>query len=99
MTFETFQASLSQPQPPSVHPLLAALWHEARGEWEAAHAIAQDREGTPAYDRLHAYLHRCEGDAFNAAYWYRRAGEAVPQVSPEEEWNQLARRWLSQTDE
>ena len=97
LSLEAFRTLTGQPQPPALPPLLLALWHEARGNWEAAHAIAQQREGTPAYDHLHAYLHRREGDAFNAAYWYRRAGQAVPVVSLQEEWNQLARRWLSQT--
>lgn len=45
--------------------------------WERSHQLAQDHEGEPAYDQLHAFLHRIEGDEFNAAYWYRRSGEAV----------------------
>lgn len=43
--------------------------------WRQAHELAQKREGIPAYDRLHALLHRIEGDQPNAAYWYRRCGE------------------------
>lgn len=42
--------------------------------WTAAHELAQAHEGEGAYDRLHALLHRIEGDAWNAGYWYRRAG-------------------------
>jgi len=42
--------------------------------WEAAHQLAQANEGTPAYDALHAFCHRIEGDTGNAAYWDRRAG-------------------------
>lgn len=45
--------------------------------WRRAHELAQSHEGVAAYDRLHALLHRIEGDAPNAAYWYRRAGEPV----------------------
>ena len=45
--------------------------------WHRAHELAQSHEGVAAYDRLHALLHRIEGDAPNAAYWYRRAGEPV----------------------
>lgn len=45
--------------------------------WRRAHELAQRHEGVPAYDHLHALLHRIEGDDANAAYWYRRAGEAV----------------------
>ncbi len=45
--------------------------------WDRAHELAQAHEGDPAHDRLHAFLHRIEGDSANAAYWYRRAGEPV----------------------
>ena len=45
--------------------------------WKRAHELAQDHEGVQLYDRLHALLHRIEGDEPNAAYWYRRAGESV----------------------
>lgn len=45
--------------------------------WQRAHHLAQQHEGEAAYDRLHALLHRIEGDDANAAYWYRRAGETV----------------------
>ncbi len=45
--------------------------------WRKAHELAQSREGEAAYDRLHALLHRIEGDDANAGYWYRRAGEDV----------------------
>lgn len=45
--------------------------------WERAHELAQNHEGEAAYDRLHALLHRIEGDDANAGYWYRRAGEEV----------------------
>ncbi len=45
--------------------------------WQRAHDLAQQHEGIADYDRLHALLHRIEGDETNAAYWYRRSGEAV----------------------
>ncbi len=73
-----FTASLGAPSPPpGLSPPLAALWHAARGEWDAAHEIVQAREGDPAHDWVHAHLHRVEGDLGNAAYWYRRAGRLV----------------------
>ncbi len=43
-------------------------------QWEIAHNIAQAHEGQAAFDRIHALVHRIEGDEFNAGYWYRRAG-------------------------
>lgn len=86
MTPTLFQASLADPAPPpGLSPPLRALWHLARGEWEAAHAIAQSNEGEPAHDWVHAHLHRVEGDAWNAAYWYRRAGRPVPALPLEAE--------------
>lgn len=95
MTLDAFTASLTQPQPPAgLSPLLEALWHDALGDWERAHNIAQSREGTPDYDRLHAYLHRKEGDSWNAGYWYRRAGAPVHKGTLEEEWQALVQQWL-----
>ncbi|CCG99426.1 hypothetical protein FAES_1416 [Fibrella aestuarina BUZ 2] len=90
MNLNEFTASLAQPTPPvGLNPILTALWHDANGDWEAAHEVAQSREGTPAYDRLHAYLHRKEGDAFNAGYWYRRARTSVYTGPLADEWREL----------
>jgi hypothetical protein len=90
MTIEEFIASLTQSQPPKdLDPLLIALWHDARGDWHAAHSIAQASEGTREYDRLHAYLHRKEGDVSNARYWYRRAGGELHKGTLEQEWREL----------
>lgn len=95
MTFDQFQTTLQDSQPPAgASPLLTALWHAARGNWDAAHDIAQSREGTPAYDALHAYLHRVEGDAWNAGYWYRRARRPVFSGTLPAEWEALAREFL-----
>ncbi|MFL5331927.1 MAG: hypothetical protein ACJ8H8_01835 [Geminicoccaceae bacterium] len=78
MKFASFTASLqASDPPPGLSPPVLALWHAARGEWDAAHAIAQQHEGDPAYDWVHAHLHRVEGDLGNAGYWYRRAGRPV----------------------
>jgi hypothetical protein len=87
MTYDQFVSSLSQPAPPEGIPvLLQALWYDANKNWEAAHEIAQSREGAKDYDRLHAYLHRAEGDSWNAGYWYRRAGADVFKGTLKEEW-------------
>lgn len=63
-------------------------------EMEKAHAICQQHEGTPAFDWIHALVHRIEGDDGNAAYWYRRAGKTRHPGSTEEEW-QIIRDALS----
>ena len=90
MTAEQFKATTADPAPPAgIGPLLVALWHDARGDWEAAHAVAQADEGSATHDRLHAYLHRKEGDAGNAAYWYRRARVPVYRGTLEDEWREL----------
>lgn len=57
--------------------------------WRAAHEIAQAREGTAAFDWLHALCHRIEGDDWNAGYWYRRAGRERHDGSVEEEWRAI----------
>ena len=73
-----FEASLAGGSPPAglTGPLLA-LWHAAKGEWDRAHAIAQEDEADPDRAWVHAHLHRVEGDLGNAGYWYRRAGRAA----------------------
>lgn len=95
MTYDQFKSSLSQPEPPQgISVILQALWYDANKNWEAAHDIAQSQEGTKAYDRLHAYLHRVEGDTWNAGYWYRRAGADVFKGSLKEEWDFLVESLL-----
>jgi hypothetical protein len=97
MTFEQFQQSLNLSSPPKdLSALLEALWHDANGDWEAAHNIAQSKEGTQSYDRIHAYLHRVEGDTWNAGYWYRRAGSEVFKGTLKEEWTHLAHKFLNE---
>ena len=80
--------ALSAPEAATLPPLLQALWHDAHGDWASAHALAQDVD-TPDGARVHAYLHRKEGDTFNANYWYRRAGQH-PFIGPlEDEWTAI----------
>jgi hypothetical protein len=87
MTFNEFKKSLEIETPPNgISEILETLWHDAKGDWESAHNIAQSQEGVQSYDRLHAYLHRKEGDNWNANYWYRRAKTTMPDVSLTEEW-------------
>lgn len=62
--------------PAQAAPLLVAVWHGLRGDWDRAHAIAQD--DTSAQGAwVHAWLHRIEGDTQNARYWYTRARRDV----------------------
>ncbi len=75
-------------------PLLLALWYDGHGNWESAHAQVDQLPGKPAA-RIHAYLHRKEGDQWNADYWYAKAGERRPNLSLEEEWGELVGRFLA----
>lgn len=95
MTYAEFTASLESPQAPaSLSPYLTALWHERRDDWNQAHEIVQELE-TATAARVHAYLHRREGDEANARYWYHRAGQAFPAGQTlDEEWESLARELL-----
>lgn len=90
MTREVFLKSLAHDaEPPrSLTPALRALWLDAKGDWDGAHEVAQSIAGA-AGARIHAYLHRKEGDASNARYWYARAGIAPSKTSLEREWQQL----------
>lgn len=89
MTLEQFKATLSAPAPPAgLSPALAALWHDAKGDWNKAHETAQDIDDETG-SWIHAYLHRKEGDASNAAYWYHRAGKPVAHDSLDAEWERI----------
>ena len=90
-----FEASLKDPHPPAeLSPLLAALWHERRGDWTTAHEIVQELNDRGAA-RIHAYLHRKEGDESNARYWYRQAGTSFPTgQSLDQEWETLTDDFL-----
>ena len=89
MDVDEFKLSLAAKTPPSgLGELVQALWHEAKGDWGRAHAIVQAHKGK-ASARVHAYLHRKEGNLDNANYWYERAGRAMPKNSLEQEWETL----------
>ena len=89
MTADQFRKSLEGTKPPADLSLaLAGLWWDAKGDWIAAHESAQQDEGL-AGSWVHAYLHRKEGDASNAAYWYSRAGRRPSQSTLEEEWLEI----------
>src|SRR5687768_6679764 len=94
MTVEEFKASIAKTSPPtSISESLLAMWHDARGDWDRAHDIAQEIHGQEG-SWIHAYLHRKEGDPGNAAYWYHRANQPVCTVSLGEEWEGIVRELL-----
>jgi hypothetical protein len=85
MTLDEFRATLKESMPGDLAPTLAALWHDARGDWDAAHEVAQDVHSADGA-WVHAYLHRKEGDIGNAGFWYRQAGRAPATGSLQDEW-------------
>ncbi len=96
MSLAVLRDSLAADGPPAGLDLaLESLWWAGHGDWERAHLCAQDGEGDPRCDWVHAYLHRVEGDAANAGYWYRRAGKAVASQPPETEWAEIVQGLLS----
>lgn len=89
MDLETFRKSLQNSQPPSGQNIyLQALWYDSKGDWEKSHELIQDLPDSSSA-RIHAYLHRKEGDQGNALYWYRRAGVNAFKGSLDEEWELL----------
>lgn len=67
---------------------IQALEAEQAGDWNAAHELVQDLVTAEAA-WVHAYLHRVEGDDWNAEYWYNRAVRPVCATSLSAEWNVL----------
>jgi len=98
MTFAQFKESIKNNEPPQLDVLLLSLWYDGRGDWEKAHDLVNDLEGKEAA-RVHAYLHRKEGDQSNASYWYNRAKEVNPSYSLQEEWEEIATELLRDSDQ
>ena len=93
-TLAEFKESLNLEQPVNgLSVQLKSLWYDGKGDWHKAHAQVDhlnDRESA----WVHAYLHRKEGDIWNADYWYSKARQVRPDVSLEEEWEQLVSQFL-----
>ena len=98
MTNDEFKASLEGSAPPEgLGRALQALWHEAKGDWDKAHKLAQAEKGeTGAW--VHAYLHRVEGDLSNAGYWYRRADKPASCAALAQEWDDIVSALLNRRD-
>jgi hypothetical protein len=95
MKLQEFEASLVQDAPPAgLNAPQTALWWDSKGDWTRAHGLVDELE-TPEGMAVHAYLHRKEGEQWNADYWYRRAGRAYHRISLEEEWKALIQGLLA----
>jgi hypothetical protein len=93
-TLTEFKESLNLEQPNSeLSAQLKSLWYDGKGDWHQAHAQVDhlnDRESA----WVHAYLHRKEGDIRNADYWYNKARKKRPNLSLDEEWEELVLYFL-----
>ena len=90
MNIQTFKDTLGLAEPSADWaPPLRALWYQARGKWDEAHRLVQD-DRNEAAAWVHAFLHRVEGDASNAGYWYAIAGRPHCVGSLSSEWQEIA---------
>jgi len=95
MDVKEFHDSLKQQFPPAELSVpLAALWWDAKDEWVQAHGLVDELE-TQQGMAVHAYLHRKEGSASNADYWYARAGRTFQRPSLKDEWEALVKGLLA----
>lgn len=86
MTLEEFRKDMVNDRPSTgMSVYLQALWWDAKGHWTIAHDLIDQRADKDSA-RIHAYLHRVEGDEWNSRYWYDRAGMPPCTGSLEEEW-------------
>jgi len=94
MNLQTFKASLGKSAPPAdLSQALQGLWWDAKGDWARAHECAQTQDDADGA-WVHAYLHRREGDADNAGYWYARADRMPAAVPLAAEWEAIAQTLL-----
>ncbi len=93
--YKEFLQTLSEDTPIVDWPeALNSLWYDAKGNWEASHDIAQEMHNTMG-SWIHAYLHRREGDEFNAGYWYRQAGRPFPNTTLAAEHQEMVESVIS----
>jgi hypothetical protein len=98
MTLKQFKTSVAQEIPPSSLSVpLAALWWDKKGDWAQAHSLVDSLE-TKDGMAVHAYLHRKEGQASNADYWYQRAGRDFFRPDLSDEWETLVTGLLTSAE-
>ncbi len=96
MTIDDFLSSLYKSTPPQDLSIpLLALWYDAQNQWDKAHDTVQN-EGDAQSALVHAYLHRKEGDLWNAKYWYNKAGRSAFSGGFDDEWNYLTAELLQE---
>ena len=97
MKIADFQSSTANDDPPGELSVpLQALWWDKKGNWSQAHELVDELE-TPEGMAVHAYLHRKEGEQWNADYWYRLAGRGYHRSGLTEEWTALVEGLLRES--
>jgi hypothetical protein len=95
MTPSDFKQSLEGRKPPDgLVPALVALWWAGKDDWDKAHQIVANGEGSDCA-WVHAHLHRVEGDLENAGYWYRQARRPPATGVLATEWATIAATLLA----
>jgi hypothetical protein len=95
MDLEEFKASVAKETPPGeLSAPLTALWWDAKGDWAHAHGLVDELETADGM-AVHAYLHRKEGAAANADYWYERSGRSFHRPTLDAEWAALVNGLLA----
>ena len=91
-----FEKTLDKNLPPEgLSAPLAALWWDAKGDWAQAHGMVDELE-TRSGMAVHAYLHRKEGEQWNADYWYSRSGREFYRPELDAEWEALVEGLLAE---
>jgi hypothetical protein len=85
---ELLSSVTSKAHQPLTSPALKALCLDRQNLWQEAHEAIQDEQDAMSA-AVHAYLHRKEGDIWNANYWYRNAGRKPFKGSLDAEWASL----------
>ena len=94
--YNTFLNTLIAEKPKTDWPdCLQALWYDAKNDWHSAHDIVDGMNDAIA-KWVHAYLHRKEGDDWNAGYWYRQSSRPFPKVTLDEEFREIVEFILNQ---
>ncbi len=95
LDFLTFTQTLAFEQPETHWPnTLKALWYDGKSDWHKAHDLVEGLND-PSAKWVHAYLHRKEGDDWNANYWYRQAGKTFPKSTLEKEYQHILAHLLA----
>lgn len=94
MQFEEFvQSTKGNTLPANLPVYVEALWYDAKGNWDKAHHLIDNLSDKNSC-WVHAYLHRKEGDIWNADYWYSMAGKRRPDTTLTEEWQAITKALL-----